>query len=320
MDVVLGLVPIDDDRSLRALLEDDLGIDLAIDARGRAIQAPAEPIGGTWPLGSGMRARQLGLLTIRLESGAIRFRPDAYDEQLEADRETFRKRIAQLDERLAGPIQLDDDARRRLESQRDAYARKVDAIGHRLQAIRENVYAHRFATRAIDLSDAIADHPATEALVVAAKQRITESAGVDPARFVPRMVAEGPYAGGEACVPCHRAEHAQWSGTGHAHAWKTLVSENRAFDSDCWTCHVTGANQAGGPPSATASGGWRDVQCEACHGPSRAHAASPATVDSVREPPLATCTSCHDGDQDGGRIVAEVYVPQVRHSSASPQR
>jgi hypothetical protein len=259
------------------------------------------------------------VLTLALDPRASGWSPEGYAEQLRKKAETLRARVVQLDERLAGPIQLDPGTRKRLEQQRDGYAKQVATIDAELATV-GTTRSHHFTTRAIELSDAIADHPATEALVVAAKQKITAAAGVDPARFVPRVVAEGPFAGGETCVPCHQAEHAQWSTTPHARAWSTLVAEDRAFDADCWTCHVTGAGQDGGPPSATASAGWRDVQCEACHGPSRAHAASPATVDSVREASLETCTTCHDGEQDGGRFDPATYTRRVRHFPPLDQR
>src|SRR5688572_13325763 len=70
VDVVIGLVPLHDDAAVRALLADDLGIDLVIDARGRAMTAPSEKIGEAWSVGGGQRGRQVGVLTLHVERGA----------------------------------------------------------------------------------------------------------------------------------------------------------------------------------------------------------------------------------------------------------
>ncbi|MEO0606474.1 MAG: multiheme c-type cytochrome, partial [Myxococcota bacterium] len=85
-------------------------------------------------------------------------------------------------------------------------------------------------------------------------------------------------------------------------------------------CHVTGAHRRGGPSAPKGTGSYRDVQCEACHGPSRAHAERPddASLRPVRSPDEATCRTCHDGEQDGGRFDLATYLPQVVHTQAGP--
>src|SRR5690606_32526246 len=126
-----------------------------------------------------------------------------------------------------------------------------------------------------DLSRDVADHPATAAWVAdgLAKIEALEAPAAVDGWVAP---AGSPYAGADACAGCHEAEHAQWRGTPHANAWATLERERRAMDADCYACHATGVGADGGPTRPAAVGGLRDVQCEACHGPSRAHAARPA--------------------------------------------
>ena len=98
----------------------------------------------------------------------------------------------------------------------------------------------------------------------------------------------------------------------------TLVVAKRAADEACWSCHATGANQPGGPALASAVGPFRDVQCEACHGPAAAHVADPAANHPIRSPTAETCTQCHDGERDQGRFELETYLRQVRHVPAAP--
>lgn len=170
----------------------------------------------------------------------------------------------------------------------------------------------RVWSEALDV--ALPEQPASAARVQAAKERIQQQLGADPRRFVPRIVPEpSPFAGGESCVSCHAEQHRQWSRTGHARAWNALVEVDRAFDDDCWGCHVTGHAAAGGPTDAPTSGPFRDVQCEACHGPSREHAQAPADVAPSGQPTLETCVACHDGVRDGGRFDAKTYLPKVVH-------
>jgi hypothetical protein len=317
VDLVLGLLPFDQDGTLRPVLEDGLGIDVAIDARGRVAGIPAEKIGTTWLVGAGTGARSVALLTMSLDPARTGWAPAGLSERVTEKQATARERVASLETRLQNTT-LDAPTRKRLEQQRDGYRRQIDTLEAEITALAHGT-TQTFTTRTVDLDDQIPDQEATAAAVAETKRAITVAAsgGVDPATFVPRTVGQGPYFGGEGCVSCHKSEHAQWSQTGHARAWNALVAADRALDTECWSCHVTGAGQPGGPPSAAASGPWRDVQCEACHGPSRDHAASPATVDSIAVPPLETCTTCHDGERDGGRFHPPTYVPKVVHMERS---
>jgi hypothetical protein len=302
---------------LRPVVEGGLDIDVAIDARGRATVVPPERIGKTWLVGSGTGARAVNLLTLHLDPARSGWAPGGLADRVAEKRDTAKERVTELEARLQD-TRLDAATHTRLQQQHDGYVQRVRELEAEVASL-AGATTQVFETKAVDLDATIPDHPATAAAVTATKRAITLAAsagGADPATFVPRSVTEGPYLGGEGCVACHKEEHAQWSQTPHARAWRTLVEADRALDTDCWSCHVTGAGHDGGPPSAVASGPWRDVQCEACHGPSRAHAASPATVASVKVPPLDTCTTCHDGVRDGGRFDPPSYVPRIDHHAA----
>jgi predicted CXXCH cytochrome family protein len=178
---------------------------------------------------------------------------------------------------------------------------------------------HSLRLEGVDLGEDVPDDPETAKLVAEAKARVTTASGGDATRFVARLVLDeaSPYAGGQACVGCHRDEHAQWSTTPHSRAWQALVKKERALDEQCWGCHVTGEGQEGGPPNAADSGPWRDVQCEACHGPGRAHVAKPEEAHLVKTPAVEACTGCHDGVQDQGRFDPVEYMPKVAHGATA---
>ncbi len=100
------------------------------------------------------------------------------------------------------------------------------------------------------------------------------------------------YAGEARCAGCHSSAHAVWAGSAHALAYETLVREGHGFDSSCIGCHSTGYAQPGGFQHPAQVGFLKEVQCEACHGPGRPHAANPKSV-AVAMPSEKTCRGCH---------------------------
>lgn len=112
------------------------------------------------------------------------------------------------------------------------------------------------------------------------------------------MTAAVPYVGAEVCRVCHEAQHAAWAATKHARALERLSGAERAGNR-CIRCHVTDS-----PELVAAEGdrpGLPGVQCEACHGPGRAHAETarsgavrPGAI--VRTPSEQTCTRCHNSE------------------------
>lgn len=314
VDVVVGLVPFQHDREVGAL-QGRLPVDLVIDARGRFPQAGTERKADTWFVGAGSRGKVVSRLELEFVPGGEGWAAEGEGQRIAKQIELTKTRIGALDGRIAQAP--DEAARTRLEGQRRTYEKALADLEAAYARGHDDEGTNRFDVTEVTLDDQIADDPEVGAMIALAKAKITTTSGGDPAKFVPRTVVDAgsPFAGGEACVGCHREQHGQWSTTRHARAWMTLVQADRAFDDDCWTCHVTGAGAAGGPPSAPDSGPWRDVQCEACHGPARAHVAAPAEVKPVRSPAIETCTVCHDGRQDAGRFDPSTYLPKVRHDA-----
>ena len=174
---------------------------------------------------------------------------------------------------------------------------------------------HRIVQRSVALSEEIDDHSATAKMVELAMQQMSKIERPGGFFVQPRIAPEeSAYAGGQVCIACHRSQHVQWAGTTHAHAYQTLIAKHREGDMDCYSCHVTGHDEDGGPSDPTNTMGLHDVQCEACHGPSKAHTLGPVEIPPGRMVNPQTCTKCHDGGRDGGQFDVDVYWPKVVHA------
>ncbi len=106
------------------------------------------------------------------------------------------------------------------------------------------------------------------------------------------------YIGWQRCGKCNRAEVKSWQRTKHARAYETLVEKNRQYNLDCLFCHVTGIDRQHKSTALSVSTELREVGCESCHGPGRAHAANPQKNKLISHPPGKTCLSCHTRDHD----------------------
>lgn len=317
VDVVVGLLPLQTPGELALLTggEGPLGVDIAVDGRPRAVSAGADDRGGVQFVSAGTEGKALGVVSLRFSKpGADWIATDGLA-RVEADLERLQEQRTAVIGRMEGASAEDLPL---LEDQKAAFDKAIGHAERDLQAAKAAVEANSFTLTQVDLGREVSSAPEIEQAVEDLKQRIAMAGGDDPRKFVPRAVAEGPYLGGEGCVTCHEPQHLQWSRTGHARAWQGLVTLNRALDHECWSCHVTGAGQAGGPQVPAENPGFRDVQCEACHGPGRAHAADPAAVDLVVDPGKELCVSCHDGVRDEGRFDYATYLPKVSHPNDAP--
>ncbi|MCE5231061.1 hypothetical protein LLG95_15900 [bacterium] len=123
------------------------------------------------------------------------------------------------------------------------------------------------------------------------------------------------YAGAHRCALCHAKIYQSWKATSHARAMDRLIVRGEQFAPDQLRRSTTGYGEPGGfvHPRLTQSQLLMGVQCEACHGPSLAHAEAetrikgelapadkPAAKADVkktmppRQVPEATCVKCHD--------------------------
>jgi len=106
------------------------------------------------------------------------------------------------------------------------------------------------------------------------------------------------------CGNCHVGKLAQWQQTAHSHAWTDLQAGDTATQA-CEGCHTTGAygnyvtdTLVGW--TATRNARYRDVQCEACHGPGLVHVTNPDASQPLASVLVGTsltngCGECHHG-------------------------
>jgi hypothetical protein len=130
------------------------------------------------------------------------------------------------------------------------------------------------------------------------------------------------YAGKDGCIGCHAEQHAHWSLTAHAGAWRTLVERGENENPNCLGCHTTGFGEPGGFADPTTDRALLNVQCEACHGPMALHAEQHAgRLGFKPDPGLAvterTCLRCHD-PANSPKFAFETFYPKVVHPGLRP--
>ena len=101
------------------------------------------------------------------------------------------------------------------------------------------------------------------------------------------QMAGDRYLGEKTCRRCHEMEYQMYTSQMHAHAFETLVKNQRDATPECLPCHVVGMGQAGGFASRQGTPDLVNVQCENCHGMGTRH---PQT-DSIAGPDV--CMTCH---------------------------
>lgn len=95
-----------------------------------------------------------------------------------------------------------------------------------------------------------------------------------------------------ACKDCHADIHAAWSKTKHKIAFTRLPLDSQK--TECAGCHLTGSLTPIEVEGKVVNAG---VQCEACHGPGKAHAetAKAGTPEKfAKKPAEPLCVQCHN--------------------------
>lgn len=110
----------------------------------------------------------------------------------------------------------------------------------------------------------------------------------------------GDYVGYEACADCHADIVEGWKTTSHARAFEDLKQQGAEKQSvpGCVRCHVVAMDADGGFIDMELTPELKDVQCEACHGPGRAHTESQSPEDIMGRPDEISCRVCHTEGQD----------------------
>jgi 2',3'-cyclic-nucleotide 2'-phosphodiesterase (5'-nucleotidase family) len=147
------------------------------------------------------------------------------------------------------------------------------------------------------------DNPAIRAIVDATTSEVNRIGKAAAKARISGIDDQGPkkpsgnYAGSTACTSCHVPQFAKWRGTQHATAYDTLEAKGQQFNVQCLPCHITGPAAQTGQEMLALAHDLRQVGCESCHGPARAHSLQPM-VAKADSPTMATCLRCHVGEHD----------------------
>ncbi|MBK9646262.1 MAG: hypothetical protein IPO67_14105 [Deltaproteobacteria bacterium] len=288
------------------------GLDFVLDGKvGASFPEPRPLAGGqVFELGAGGQGKKLGVLSLELTEGATAWDGEAATGELERRITLAKKRVTEAEAALAGAA--DTKSKDRLAQRLQTLQKQVVELEAQLAALAPKTSGptNRFSVELLELSAKVPDHPPTQALVAATLAQLNGVAAQPAAAQAPSRA----FAGSEACRACHPAAFTQWSTTPHARAYASLEAVSRANDRDCASCHITGAFHPDGPQGPEGlSPTLQNVGCESCHGPGLQHSAAPADHPMRAEVAPEVCTSCHDGDRDGGRFDPAVYRPKVLH-------
>jgi len=121
---------------------------------------------------------------------------------------------------------------------------------------------------------------------------------------------QSPFVGVQVCLGCHLNSGNVWKSSRHSKAFETLEKISKHFDPECLACHVVGlkpwefvAEDSKIDPQIHGALGFlspkltphlKNVQCENCHGPARAHISNNKIAPANKDP-KSLCVSCHHG-------------------------
>ena len=276
--VVLGSMP---EATANALATEVDRVGMVLTTRDRSVDPPRLPLRrdgqpGALVVETPDRGRYLQVIDLRLGSDA------GWPFVLEPEDKEWRTR---------------DTLREQLANARAARSERLPALESRFRDLEasfgevgqgRNLAWVRTIPLGTDLDEEAAVGSAIEAFKDESRARATVQAAAEPGPL------EAVHAGAGACVNCHTKEFARWGFSGHSKAWQSLVRRKATDNPECVGCHTTGYGEPGGLGELTRSNirKYRDVQCEACHGPMGGHPGN-ARVEARPITP-ETCLGCHD--------------------------
>jgi hypothetical protein len=255
--------------------------------------APPERLGDVLVLQTGNHLTTVGVLDLFVRGGSYAF-ADGTGLELAQRREEIRRRVDELRGKIA---QWSNDPAVKKE---DLDARRAEVT--KLESDLASLSAHPtppsgsfFRYSVQEIRDSLGADAETKGVIAEYYKAVNEHNRVAFANRMPppHTVQEPIYIGVNACTTCHKSEREFWDGTRHATAYKTLVDQDKQFNLDCVSCHVTGYEQPGGS-SVTHVARLEGVQCETCHGAGSKHALDPKHVKPlIAKPKGELCLSCH---------------------------
>lgn len=273
---------------------------------------PPERINNTLITQVEAQGKSVGILEVRWNTQSKRWE-EAGTENLLADKKNEMDRLGWQINRYrkhGDPGQAFKDQPQTLEAYNDLLARQrllEEEIG-RLTAEQKAREANRqkfssYSSHFEAMRKELPDNPAIRAIVDATTSEVNRigklaarARGAAPLTQGQMALPEN-YAGSTACTSCHAPQFAKWRGTQHATAYDTLEAKGQQFNVQCLPCHITGPAAQTGQEMLALAHDLRQVGCESCHGPGRAHTLQPANA-KAGQPTMATCQRCHSGEHD----------------------
>jgi len=273
---------------------------------------PPERINNTLITQVEAQGKSVGILEIHWNAQSKRWEEPG-SENLLADKKNEMDRLGwQINRyrRHGEPEQAFKDQPQVLEAYNDMLARqrlleeevvRLSAAQNAREASRQRFssYNSHFEAMRKDLPD----NPAVRAIVDATTNEVNRigkaavKARISGITGQPQEGVSGNYAGSTTCTSCHAPQFAKWRGTQHATAYDTLEAKGQQFNVQCLPCHITGPAAQTGQEMLALAHDLRQVGCESCHGPARAHTLQP-TGAKAGQPTMATCQHCHSGEHD----------------------
>jgi hypothetical protein len=294
--IALSHQGVDDDVALADAVP---GIDFVIAAhsRGRMRFPRIAGEGATTILQAGSRGRDVGRMHITFVDGAKGFCDAALAEDAAAQRERTAARVADLEQKVAEADASEDT--RSKERHEKSLTRTLAQYEQYAIADVTAEGRHPMTIDSVGLGKSLADDAEVSAMVAEAKTRLPEEVRAHRGE----MKKIGEFAGSSDCRGCHQGAYRHWRLTAHARAYTALVREEKGNDPSCFGCHVTGYHLEGGPRSTSEVSYLRNVQCEACHGPSAKHVADSKVATPFKGRVSETCDDCHNDKTRGGKPV-----------------
>ncbi len=244
-----------------------------------------ERVGKTYMLEVWTEGRRVGLLSMWPGPGGL---VPGRSTSTAADQRRVEARLAHVERQLASVRGRSPELAATLERRVERYHAELE----RLRGLPRAGTPGTFTWVVVPVTPDLPPDQTVERLRTEFNRRLRE---VNLARAPSTQPVEGGvrYAGSAACEACHREEYRQWRATEHAGAYQRLVARGKEFDDDCVSCHVTGYREPGGATLGRV-GDLGGVGCESCHGPSRAHATQPESVEMpLALVPEERCRRCH---------------------------
>jgi hypothetical protein len=259
----------------------------------------------------------VGEVRIDFQEGGAGWADEAGRDRALRQKQQLTRQLRRYNEQIAA--EDNPSATTRLERVRDFTQKKLDEF---VLPPTDDGKGHTISGRRVPMNRDVQDHKEIGALVDSylamlgpgnTGNKLKDALAMSDIRKVEVRDSYGDYVSARACMGCHKEQHKDWMGTSHSRAYAALVKDQRHFDLDCWSCHVTGAGKKGGPTGPGDVGPLKNVQCEACHGPGKKHALTEAKGDIALAPTAALCLSCHTPEQTEGRFVLDEYMSKIDH-------